>query len=156
MWPQSSPAAQSRPYACPQATGRLKGNALGPVRLGMSRARVRRAFAHSARYSGGGVDLFCLRPAGIRVAYVQGKAALAVSANRHYALRGAKPGARFTPRLARRIHAARLAHTQWYLVPNGRSVGVLRVGRGVVKQVGIAGKSLTANRAALRRLLGRV
>jgi hypothetical protein len=47
----------------------------------------------------------------------------------------------------------RLGRSGWYLVPNGRSRGVLAVRAGVVRQVGIAVKSLTARPVSARRLL---
>jgi hypothetical protein len=152
MWPQDEPAAPQA-GACPAAIGRLRGLSLGPVRLGASRARVRHAMATSIDTASRRIDVFCLRGGNLRVAFTHGKAALALTANRHYALRGVRPGARLTARLVRRLHAVRLGRSGWYLVPNGRSRGVLAVRAGVVRQVGIAVKSLTARPVSARRLL---
>jgi hypothetical protein len=97
--------------------------------------------------------VFCLRGGNLRVGFTRGKASLALTANRHYALRGVRPGTRLTARLVRRLHAVRIGRSGWYLVPNGRTRGVLAVRRGVVAQIGIASKALTATQAGARRLL---
>jgi hypothetical protein len=152
IWPQDQPAGPQS-AACPAPTGRLSGLLLGPVRLGASRTLVRRAMAASIDSAHGRVDVFCLSAGNLRVAFTRGKAALALSANRHYALRGVRPGARLTARVVRRLHASRIGRSGWYLVPNGRSRGVLAVRKGVVTQVGIAAKALTGTPGAARRLL---
>jgi hypothetical protein len=117
------------------------------------------------------MDFFCLSPIGIRVAYpsrtvlrslsrraqrrVRGRAVLALTANPHFALRGAHPGARLAP-VAKRLHVSRgirIGRNTWYVLPAGPSRGVLKVTHGVIEEIGIADKSLTATRAATRRLL---
>jgi hypothetical protein len=80
---------------------------------------------------------------------------LALTANPHYALRGVHPGARLSP-VAKRLHVSRgirIGSNTWYVLPAGPSRGVLKVKHGVIEEVGIADKSLTASRAATRRLL---
>jgi hypothetical protein len=117
------------------------------------------------------MDFFCLTPIGIRVAYpsqavlrplskrararLRGRAVLALTADRYYALRGVHPGARLAP-VAKRLKVKRgmtIGKNTWYVVPAGSSRGVLKVKHGVIEEVGIANKSLTTNRAASRRLL---
>lgn len=118
------------------------------------------------------MDLYCLTPKGIRVGYpsarllrrlsrgerrrVQGRVVLALTANTHYALRGVRPG---TPLRAARRHLdlGRPFHVRlntWYLVANGPSRGVLEVRKGIVEEIGIANRQLTAGRSAARAFLG--
>jgi hypothetical protein len=159
-WPQSGGAGSTRPPAgCPAATGRLRAGSLGAVHLGMTRTRVRHALAGNLDTAHGATDSFCLSAGAIRVAFVHGKAAAALSGNRHYALKGARPGARFTARLRRRLHATRrlsVGKNTWYLLAAGQSRGVLEVRGGVVRQVGVANRALTARPAKARALLRRV
>ena len=78
---------------------------------------------------------------------------LILSANHRYALHGVRPGTRLT-KVAKRLHISRrygVGSNSWYLTPNGSSHGVLKVRHGVILEVGIATKALTASRAADRR-----
>ena len=169
VWPQTTAASQS---GCPTATGRLAHRSLGPLTLGMTRSRVRRAFSHSSDRSRRNADFFCMKPTGIRVAYpskallktlspstrgrVRGRAMLALTGNPFYALKGVRPGARLA-KVTRRLavgRGLRIGRNTWYLVPAGASRGVLKVQHGVIREIGIADRSLTANRAVTRRLLG--
>ncbi len=169
VWPSGTgPAARA---GCPAATGRLAGTSLGPVRLGMTRARARRAFAHSTTRGHRNMDFFCLTPNGIRVAYpssgmlgklspklrrqVRGRVILALTANRHYSLNGVKPQTKLA-KVKGRLRPGRGFHVganTWYLVAAGRSIGVLKVRHGEIQEIGIADRSLTVSRAAARRLL---
>ncbi len=168
VWPQATP----RPRAgCPTARGRLAGRSLGPVTLGMTRARVRRAFVHSSEHGRRFMDFFCLTPIGIRVAYpsggllskltpsarrrLQGRAELALTANSHYALGGVRPAARLA-RVVRQLHVGRGFHVglnTWYLTPGRARRGLLKVRHGVIEEVGIVDPALTSSRAATSRLL---
>ncbi len=171
VWPTARAVSRSAQPGCPAATGSLTRRSLGPVTLGMTRARVRRAFTHSSRRGRQSMDYFCLSPIGIRVAYpsqtelrslsqrvqrrVRTRAILALTANPRYALRGVHPGARLAP-VARRLRVSRgigIGRNTWYVLPAGPSRGVLKVKHGVIEEIGIAVKSLTATRAATRRLL---
>ena len=124
---------------CPAATGSLTRRSLGPVTLGMTRARVRKAFKRSSRRGRQSMDFFCLSPIGIRVAYpsrtelrslsrraqrrVRGRAVLALTANPHYALRGVHPGARLAP-VVRRLRVSRgirIGRNTWYVLPAARA-----------------------------------
>jgi hypothetical protein len=163
-------AAPARP-GCPQATGRLAARALGPVKLGMTRARARRAFRYSTDRGHRFMDFFCLADQGIRVGYpspkllralsraqrgrVHGRVVIALTANRRYALRGVHPGTRLAT-VKKRLRAGRPFHVGlnfWYLVPDGRSVGVLKVRRGTIREVGIADKRFTHTRRTARTFL---
>jgi hypothetical protein len=152
---------------CPKPSGRLKGSSLGPLALGMTRKRAR----HKLKRFGvtyNDFDNFCLFGGwGIRAGYpsasllhslspghrtrVKGRIVLALTANPYYALEGVRPGFRMTKRLARRLHTGKPFHlgaNYWYLVPGKLSEGVLKVRGGVVQEVGIAVKALTAGRRA--------
>jgi hypothetical protein len=171
MWPQGGSTLSSTQSKCPPATGRLSGRSLGPARLGMTRARTRRAFSHSADRKQRNADTFCLSSNGVRVGYPsaavlkklsakarkrdRGKAAIALTANRHYSLKGVKPGARFS-NVAKRLHAGKAIHigkNTWYLTA-GANRGLVKVRHNEVLEVGVVDRSLTANRASARRLLG--
>jgi beta-glucosidase len=144
--------------------GALRGRSVGPVRLGMTRAQARRQFA---RYSLGHrryMDFFCLGAGGIRAAYpspkllrtlssrqqrrLRGRAILLLTASRHYAVRGVRPGTRLAA-VARRLHAGRgyrVGANTWYLVPDGAVRGVLKVQRGVIQEIGITYAELGSTR----------
>jgi pimeloyl-ACP methyl ester carboxylesterase len=157
--------------SCPAPSGRLAGRTLGPVTLGSKRARVRRALP---RYTttANHMDRFCLTGGGvIRVGYPSAKllrglpprqrahvaqtVILALTANRHYALRGVRPGTRLTAAVAR-LHPGQpfqIGANRWYVVAQTTSAAVLRVRGGIVQEVGIASRQFTRGRAARRRLL---
>ena len=55
-------------------------------------------------------------------------------------------------RLGRPLH---LGDNYWYVIPGAHSNAVLKVRRGVTREIGIADKQLTRTRAAQRDLLSR-
>jgi hypothetical protein len=139
--------------ACSAATGRVTGRALGRVRLGMTRTRARELFAHwSTRSRRDDMDFYYVCPKGVRAGYpsaallrvlsrrerraVQGRVVLVLTANRHYALHGVRPATRLS-RVARRLHLGR----------------ALKVRHGVIIEIGIANKQLTAGGPAALRFL---
>jgi hypothetical protein len=159
--PAGSPAPK---FVCARPSGRLAGSRLGPVTLGMTRARARSRFARRSTRGRRYMDFFCPAHNGIRVGYpspallhglspserrrVTGRAVLVLTSNRHYALRGVRPGARVA-KVARRLKLGRrfqIGLNSWYLAPNGASRGVLKVRRGVIDEVGIANARLTQSR----------
>ncbi|HEY3727860.1 MAG TPA: CocE/NonD family hydrolase [Solirubrobacteraceae bacterium] len=163
-----APVAKT-PLGCPAATGRLSGSALGPVRLGMTAKRARAAFVKSSTRGHRYMDFFCLSPNGIRVGFPspgllrtiprrqrggsRGKVVLALTANRHYALHGVKPGTRLS-KVARRLHVSQPFHVgrnSWYLTPGKSTRGVLKVRHGVVQEVGVAQQRMARTRAQGRR-----
>ncbi|MDQ6936808.1 MAG: S8 family serine peptidase [Actinomycetota bacterium] len=152
------------PNPCPRAAGRLAGTRLGSLRLGMTRAGARRVLPRFSTRGRRYMDFFCLSPIGIRVGYpspgllrtlsrsgrrrVAGRVVLALSADRHYALRGVRPGRRLAA-AAGLLHTGRgfrIGLNTWYLAPDGSARGVLKVRHGVIEEVGIADKRLTASR----------
>jgi beta-glucosidase len=159
------------PYSCYRPSGTLAGARLGPARLGMTRAAVRRQFAkldlRGRRY----MDFFCTGQNGIRVGYasnalrrslprsqrrrISGRAVLILTSSRHFALRGVRPNTRLAT-VARRLHAGRpyvIGLNRWYLVADGSARGVMKVRHGVIQEVGIADRWLTTSRARGRRFL---
>jgi hypothetical protein len=86
---------------------------------------------------------------------VAGRAVLALTDSRHYALAGLRPGTRLATAARRRRVGTALLHgrTRWYLFANGSSRGVLRVRGGVIQQVGIADKALTRGHRAQRAFI---
>ena len=171
-----SPANASRgggtPGArCAPASGRLTARALGPVRLGSTRAALRRRLPHVR--SRHGTDVFCLAGGpGIRVGYasaailrrltpgaaarIRGRAVIVLTANHHYALRGVRPGMRATAATRRRLRTyrpVRLGANRWYFITLPGGTGVVKVTRGRVAEVGIANRRLSRGARARRRLL---
>ena len=161
----------SNVQACRRPTGQLSGTTLGPITLGLSRARARRLLPRF-KIRSYHTDNFCLSGGwGIRVGYasarllgstanagkaaISGRVTLALTANPFYALRGVKPGTRLGT-AAHRLKsggAIKLGRNDWYVIPGAASNGVLKVRHGVVQEVGIADKGLTATRAAQIQLL---
>jgi hypothetical protein len=138
------PASTTPPPTTCSHEGQLSGSSLGPVALGMTRSRVR--------------SIGCLKHDGIQVKYKRSKVVLALTANRHYALRGARPRTKLA-KVKGRLHLKRgikSGQNTWYLVPAGRSRGVLEVRHGVIEKIGIASKPLTASRGGARKLLAGV
>jgi beta-galactosidase len=154
------PAAVRR-FRCARPTGRLSGAMLGPVRLGMTRARARSLFARHDLRGRRFMDFFCRARGGIRVGYAsrafprrfRGRAVLILSSNRRYALHGVRVGTRLS-RVRRRVHAGlgfHVGRNWWYLASGGRrGRGVFKVRHGVIEEVGIAVPSLVVTRAAGR------
>jgi beta-glucosidase len=158
---------------CSAPRGVLSQKRLGPVALGMTRARIRRTLTGRAHRGLRDMDFFCLvGGGGIRAGFpsgrllrtlrpglrraVKGRAVLLLTANPHYALSGVRAG---QPVTVARTHlklgrAFRIGRNTWYLtrVRGGRR-GVLRVQHGLVLEVGITQARLTASRSAGRRLL---
>jgi ABC-2 type transport system ATP-binding protein len=165
------PVVYASAPGCPQATGSLGARSLGPVTLGMTRARARRAFRFSSDRGHRFMDFFCLTPFGIRVGYpspkllrtlprgqrsgARNRVVITLTANRRYGLRGVHPGTRLA-RVRRQLRAGHPFHVGlnfWYLVPDGRAVGVLKVRRGTIQEVGIAEARFVRTRRAARLFL---
>ncbi len=157
--------------SCASPSGRLAGTSLGPLRLGMTRATARSRFLRSSTRGRRFMDFFCSTSNGIRAGYpspallrtlsraerrrVQGRVILALTADRYYALRGVRPGARLA-RVSRRLRLGpgfTIGLNRWYLTANGSSRGVLKVRHGIVEEIGIVNRQLTSSRRAARRFL---
>jgi hypothetical protein len=167
------PGKPRRPSAkrCAQPSGRMTGRKVGPVSLGMMRARARRAFLRFSTRHRRYMDFFCLTPGGIRAGYAsprllkalpkrlraryRGRVVFISTASPFYSLRGVRPGASLAA--ARRVlhlsNPLKVGLNSWYLAPDGNVRAVLKVRHGIVEEIGIAEKSLTANRRIALRFL---
>jgi hypothetical protein len=156
--------------ACPQPSGQLSGTTLGPITLGLTRTRARRTLPRFKPRSYH-TDNFCLSGGwGIRVGYasarllgsthtrqaaISGRVVLALTANPFYTLDEVKPGTRLVG-AAHRLKLGKviqLGVNDWYVIPGATSNGVLKVRHGIIQEIGITNKRLTATRAAQTRLL---
>jgi hypothetical protein len=119
-----------------------------------------------------GFDNYCLRAGwGIRAGYPSakllrsvspslrrrsaGKIAIALTANRYFALERVRPRTKLSS-VARRLHVSRPFHVganYWYIVPGKAARGVLKVRGGRIQEIGLVARSLTNGRAAQRRLV---
>jgi hypothetical protein len=153
VWPNPT-SIPTRGSRCPNATGRLAGRALGPITLGRGRAELRRALPTFSVRNRHRMDFFCIVGGRIRVGYARGRAALVLTANPRYSLRGVHTKARIGA-VARRLHAIKgptIGRNTWWLVPGKRDTRVLKVQHGMIREIGIAPRSLAS---ANRRSLGR-
>ncbi|HET9719820.1 MAG TPA: hypothetical protein VFP55_07070 [Solirubrobacteraceae bacterium] len=165
--PPPPPAHRLRP--CARPSGALSPARLGPLRLGMTRARARRVFRRFSTRGRRFMDFFCLTPGGIRAGYpspgelrhlsraerrrAKGRVVLLLTATPYYSLRGIRPGAtlasaRKTLRLSGPFHVGR---NFWYVAAYGRSRAVFKVRHGIIEEIGIADARLTRDRKADRR-----
>ena len=128
----------------------------------MKRATARRIYPRWSTRGRRYMEFYCLTPTGIRAGYpsnaylrslsrklrraVAGRAVLLLTANRRYALRGVRPGARLS-RVRKRLRvgrAFRIGRNTWYMTPNGASYGLIKVQHGVIEEVGIVDRQLTS------------
>jgi hypothetical protein len=139
----------------------------------MTRRHARSLFARVALRGRRYMDFFCPARGGIRAGYpspaasrlvspalrrrLHGRVVLLLTSNRHYALRGVRPGTRLA-RVARRLHAGRGFHVgrnTWYLVAGGshHSRGVLKVQHGRIGEIGIVDPRFVRGRRQARAFL---
>jgi hypothetical protein len=156
---------------CPGATGKLSGDTLGLVKLGETKRQARKAFAHSSNRGRQFEDFFCLTPIGVRVGYASprlmntlparqasrlaGRVIWISTASAYYALRGVRPGASVSA-AAKKLRLGKVFHiglNDWYFAPAGSAAAILKVRHGLVEEIGLADKQLTAGRAAQRHFL---
>jgi hypothetical protein len=154
--------------ACMRGSGRIRGGRLGPVALGMTRARVRRLFPSFATRGRRYMDFLCPQHLGIRVGYpsprllaalslvlrarVRERVVLMLTADARYSLHGVHPASRL--RAARRHVRLGAPYwvggNAWYVVADG---GVLKVRGASVLEVGIADTTLTRTQSQTLRFL---
>jgi Secretory lipase len=166
-----STGPQSPTAHCPVVTGKLTGDTLGPVHLGMTRAQARKAYTDSSNRGRRYEDFFCLTPVGVRVGYAspkllsalprvrrtpfRGRVVWASTSDIYYTVQGVRP--RTTVKAARKnLRLAKpfaIGLNDWYLAPNGQSTTVLKVRHGIIEEIGIGDKALTRNRKADRAFL---
>jgi hypothetical protein len=171
--PTPTPTPPPTPVAngCPTATGRLTGNTLGLIKLGMTGAQATSQYAQSSTHGTSNWEYFCAAPIGVRVAYAsdrllktltprqrtseRGRIVLALTANSFYALDGVRPGESLTT-AANKLHtgaAIRVGANDWYMAPNGSTTAILKVRDGIVQEIGTATKKVTQHRRAQRTFI---
>jgi hypothetical protein len=156
---------------CPAATGTLAGLKLGLVRLGMTRAQARHAYTKSSNRGKRFQDFFCLTPIGVRVGYASPKLLATVAkserkslANRviwastasaYYTADGVRVGAaiRAAGKTLKLTGPIKIGANDWYVVRERSSTIVLKVRSGVIQEVGIGDRALTAGATAQRNFL---
>jgi hypothetical protein len=154
---------------CTAPSGRLTPNAIGSVKLGMTRPAARRTVASTQplnRYT----DNLCLAGGyGIRVGYANAKMlghgklrrslssriVFATTANPYYTLDGARPGMTVAS-VAKRLHLARpikIGPNTWYVIPGTTANHVLKTRGGVIQEIGDLNRGLTRTRTQQTQLL---
>jgi hypothetical protein len=149
------------------SAGPVSGTQLGALRLGATPEQVAVASARASRLSSS-----CQTPSVIRAGYASAqelkvlprasrtryanRVAWIATTNARATVHGVHPG---SPLAAARRHlklgrAFSIAGNRWYLAPDGSATAVLEIHHGVVKQIAIAARALTAgSRAEQRRFL---
>jgi hypothetical protein len=164
-------------FACVPAAARARGTALGAAALGRTRRRQAAALAARPKTGGArvrpGIDRYCTTDGHtLRIGYltarlartlstperrrIRGRAVLVLSGSPYASARGVAPGSA-TSELRRRLRGerrVRLGVDTWYFVRGGRTTTIYRTRRGLVREVGIADRRLTATERAARRFLG--
>jgi ABC-2 type transport system ATP-binding protein len=157
-------------FSCSAPTGRVAGRSLGPVALGMTRAQARHRFARVSMRGQRYMDFFCPARRGIRVGYASpalvhglsraqahrlgGRVVLILTANRHYALKGVRVGARVGA-VHKRLRLGRkyaVGLNDWYLAPAGATRWIVKVRHGRIEELGLADPQLTTARLTLQFL----
>jgi hypothetical protein len=155
------------PIPCNFAPGSLHGGVVGPVSLGETRARVSRQNANITTRGHKNEQFLCLQPTGLRLVYAdphllsrlprrsraaaRGRVVWISTTDTRYTLRGGRVRAGTTlaaaARLLRLGRPFKLGRNAWYFAPNGRTVAVLKVHGGVVREVGIASRVIAPRRS---------
>ena len=156
---------------CPKPSGRLSGSRLGPLGLGFTRTHAEHLLRHRLAHTKSSDD-FCLYAGwGIRVEYpsskllgrlsrrdrhrVADRIVLAVTSNPFYSFDGAGPGVTLAA-VQRKLHLGKKIHmgtSDWYFVPEKHANLVLKVRNGVIYELGVADKRLSAGKQSELRLL---
>ena len=83
------------------------------------------------------------------------RAVLILTVNKHYAIKGVRPGSRLSA-ARHRLAFGRPFHVglnNWYLAPDGKMRAVLKVRHGKIIEIGIASKPLTDTRVSAAQFL---
>jgi hypothetical protein len=140
---------------CQAASGRMASGAIGPVRLGETRAAARAAITHLSARSRPNLDYLCLAGGGIRAGYASGRVVLELTSNQLYSIGGVHAGAALAtvPRGLRAGARYAVGRNTWYLTRAGAASIVLEVAGGSVAEIGYADTRLTSSAAAAQRFL---
>jgi hypothetical protein len=154
--------------SCPAAVGRLTGSGVAQMRLGLIRSRANRLGPHrKAHY---GFDRYCLTGGAMRVAYTTksllslntsitgqkpGRVVLVLTGNRHYSTHGIR--SRMTVTAARKRlnlgHGLVIGKNTWYFAVMRHATTVLKAQDGIIREFGVANRTLTRAPAQQRILL---
>jgi hypothetical protein len=88
-------------------------------------------------------------------ARLAGRVVWCSTASGYYSLAGVRHGTTVAAaaQLLKLIGPFHVGKNDWYLAPNGSSVGVMKVRHGVIEEIGIGDKQLTRGRKAQRAFL---
>lgn len=156
---------------CPAATGSVTGTSLGPVKLGMTAAKVRKSHTQTYKAAGSYKGSLCLSPTGINLVYAppkllaslkaaarkhyKGGLVFAYTTNAHYAVSGIRVGSKLTA-ARKALHGGTeltVGGTSWYVALHGSVAVVLTVKHGSITRLGVAVRALNGTRAEQLRFL---
>lgn len=158
--------------ACHAPTGQIDGLSVGPLRLGMTIKQAQAVLPVHHSMARGWED-FCLTPSpGIRVnfpsrkllselspserAAVTGKIDVALTANKHYAVKDVTHGTKLAVAISKLglgpVDVVGL--NDWYLAPDGPADVIVKVRHGTVLEIGLANKQLSASPQAFLTSVG--
>jgi hypothetical protein len=143
--------------------GSAAADQLGQVRIGMTRAQVRAAYAIAPQRLGTEVDVFCVGPSAIRVGYgsPQPKSGGRIHRDRQrdpvvwastrssiYDVAGVRIGTtrRAAMRLLPRAHALTIRRERWYFARTRDAVAAIRFAHGAVTEVAVASSLVASTR----------
>jgi len=156
---------------CPAASGKLSGDTLGLLRLGMTRAQALHAYKRSSSRGSKYKEFFCLTPNGVRVGLgspallktlpkrsrgkYSGRVVWVSTSSAYYTANGIRAGATVAAagkklKLESPFH---IGANYWYLASIGGSEAILKVRGGIVQELGIGDKVLLKGRKAQRAFL---
>ncbi len=141
---------------CEKPSGSMSGSRVGPLALGMTRARAR---AILKRYSviGYGFDDFCLYGGwGIRADYQSDRIVWMLTANPFYRAGGVTPGLPLAG-LSKRLKVGKeivVGVNDWYFAVSRSASYVFKVRQGIIQEVGIVNPALASTYQAQRKLVG--
>lgn len=154
--------------SCPAAVGSLTASSIAQMRLGLTHGQAHRL----GRYhkAGQGFERYCLTGGTIRVAYTNkgllrlnpsvaarhaGRIDLALTSNHHYTAHGIRT--RMTISQARtRLHLQRgitIGKNTWYFAVRQHATTVFKAQDGIIRELGVANRTLTRTPAQQRILL---
>ncbi len=141
---------------CEKPSGSLSGSRIGPLALGMTRARAR---ATVKRYTviGYGFDNFCLYGGwGIRADYQSNRIVWMLTANPFYGAGGVTPGLLLAG-VSKRLRIGKeivVGLNDWYFAVTPSASYIFKVRKGIIQEVGIVVPALASTYQAERKLVG--
>ncbi len=139
-----------------EPSGSLSGSRIGPLALGMTRARARATLKRHT-VIGYGFDNFCLYGGwGIRADYQSDRIVWMLTANPFYRAGGVTPGlplagASKSLRIGKEIV---VGHNDWYFAVSRSASYIFKVRKGIIQEVGIVNPALASTYQAQRKLVG--